>query len=377
MNETSIQTPTENPPLVEISHVSKVFSRGRHTEAKRALDDVSLEIYPGEVMGIIGYSGAGKSTLLRMINGLEKPSSGEVRVFGTNIETFNDAKLRPTRQKIGMIFQQFNLFSSKTVAENIAYPLLQDRWREDFINRQVSQLLRYVGLYEYKDSYPESLSGGQKQRVGIARALALQPQILLADEATSALDPTTTDEVLSLLKQVNKDMGITVILITHQMSVVAKIADRVAVMENGKIVEEGKVYKVFATPRQAITRSFVASAIDSCPSEAEINKLRTIHPKRLITVIMRDEDPELGITPSGTHISRMLTHRSITNNILCGGVKSVGSKSLGSFTYELYGEDGLLDSYVEELKQENIIVDFGTKEHPVRYADALSSAYKE
>ena len=127
MNETSIQTPTENPPLVEISHVSKVFSRGRHTEAKHALDDVSLDIYPGEVMGIIGYSGAGKSTLLRMINGLEKPSSGGVRVFGTNIETFNDAKLRPTRQKIGMIFQQFNLFSSKTVAENIAYPLLQDR----------------------------------------------------------------------------------------------------------------------------------------------------------------------------------------------------------------------------------------------------------
>lgn len=377
MNTQEVQQPGDKQALVELLHVSKSFSRGRKTADKQALTEVSLSIYPGEIMGIIGYSGAGKSTLLRMINGLEKPTSGEVRVFGNNIEHLNDAKLRPIRQKIGMIFQQFNLFSSKTVAENIAYPLLQDRWREDFINRQVSQLLRYVGLSEYKDSYPDSLSGGQKQRVGIARALALQPQILLADEATSALDPSTTDEVLGLLKQVNKDLGITVILITHQMSVVAKIADRVAVMEDSKIVEEGKVYKVFATPVQPITRSFVASAIDTAPTEAEIQQLHALHPQRLITVIMRDEDAELGISPSGTHISRMLTHRSITNNILCGGVRSVGSKSLGSFTYELYGEEEKLDEYVEELRQENIIIDFGTRLHPTNYQNALLRAYKE
>lgn len=234
-------------PIITFDHVVKEFkTRGRGANIARAADDVSLTIDRGDIFGIIGYSGAGKSTLVRLINALERPTSGTVTVLGTDITSLSETKLRPIRQKIGMIFQQFNLFSTKTVAQNIAYPLQLDHWRKDYQDRRVNELLEFVGLSEHANKYPSQLSGGQKQRVGIARALATNPEILLADEATSALDPETTTEVLALLKRVNEEFGITIVLITHQMNVVQQIAGRVAVMSAGRVVESGDVYDVFA-----------------------------------------------------------------------------------------------------------------------------------
>lgn len=365
-------------PIIRISHATKTYCTGsaRNKKDFHALQDVSLEIQEREVAGIIGYSGAGKSTLLRLINGLEKPTSGSVEVFGQDITQFSETKLRDVRKQIGMIFQQFNLFSSKTVAENVEFPLVQDLWRKDFRERRVRALLHYVGLADFADKYPAQLSGGQKQRVGIARALALQPKILLADEATSALDPQTTDEVLELLRRVNQELGITVVMITHQMNVIARIADTVSVMQEGKIVEQGRVFPVFARPHMAITQSFVASAIDTAPREDVLTSLRNTHKGRIITVIMRDESQEDTILDSGTRISAMLTHRNITNNILCGGVKPVAGKSLGAFTYELYGEETQMDTYIKELAEKNMIVDFGTSASPIPYKHALELAHK-
>ncbi|HHU44800.1 MAG TPA: ATP-binding cassette domain-containing protein, partial [Actinomycetales bacterium] len=217
---------------VELRGVSKVFGSGK--KATRALDDVTLSVEPGRVLGVIGYSGAGKSTLIRLINGLETPSSGEVLLDGTDIAGMKERKLREVRRDIGMIFQQFNLFTSRTVAGNVAYPLELAGMGRAERKARVAELLEFVGLGDRGGSYPEQLSGGQKQRVGIARALATNPSLLLADEATSALDPETTADVLELLRRVNRDLGVTIVLITHEMSVVRAIADTVAVMEDGR-----------------------------------------------------------------------------------------------------------------------------------------------
>ncbi len=208
--EGSIMTQTSEPIIV-FDHVSKEFRQRGSKQPMRAVDDVSLSIDAGDIFGIIGYSGAGKSTLVRMINALEQPTSGSVTVLGERVSSMSESKLRPVRQKIGMIFQQFNLFSSKTVAQNVAYPLKLDHWRKDYQDKRVAELLEFVGLSDHAGKYPSQLSGGQKQRVGIARALATNPKILLADEATSALDPETTSEVLDLLKRVNEQFGITIV----------------------------------------------------------------------------------------------------------------------------------------------------------------------
>lgn len=201
-------------PIIVFDHVSKEFRQRGSKQSTRAVDDVSLSIGAGDIFGIIGYSGAGKSTLVRMINALEQPTSGSVTVLGERVSAMGESKLRPVRQKIGMIFQQFNLFSSKTVAQNVAYPLKLDHWRKDYQDKRVAELLEFVGLSDHANKYPAQLSGGQKQRVGIARALATNPKILLADEATSALDPETTSEVLDLLKRVNEQFGITIVLLS-------------------------------------------------------------------------------------------------------------------------------------------------------------------
>ncbi len=209
-----------------------------------ALDDVSLQIAAGEVCGVIGYSGAGKSTLLRLINALEIPTTGAVEIDGTDITRLPERQLRSLRSDIGMIFQQFNLFDSRTVAGNIAYPLEVAGRPRNEIRHRVAELLDFVGLAARANAYPEQLSGGQKQRVGIARALATSPRILLADEATSALDPDTTQEVLALLRRVNRELGVTIVLITHEMDVIRVIADRVVVMEGGRVIESGSVFDV-------------------------------------------------------------------------------------------------------------------------------------
>lgn len=241
--------------MIQIQNVSKVYQVKR--KEIRAVDQISFDIEAGQIYGIIGHSGAGKSTLLRMINGLEHPTNGEVLIDGTAIHQLKASELRLERQKIGMIFQHFHLLWSRTVRENIAFPLEVAGWTKQRIKERVTEVLEWVGLTERADAYPSQLSGGQKQRVGIARALANNPNLLLCDEATSALDPETTRSILELLKEINKKTGITIVLITHQMSVITSICDKVAVLADGKLIESGKVVDILANPKQEVTRKFL------------------------------------------------------------------------------------------------------------------------
>jgi D-methionine transport system ATP-binding protein len=237
--------------LIQLQNVSKRFAE------VTALDRVSVNVQAGEMLGIIGHSGAGKSTLLRMINGLEQPTDGDVFVQNKNIAELSKVELRKLRSKIGMIFQHFNLLSSKTVYQNVAFPLQIVGKKSTEIKVRVEELLNRVGLTDKRDVYPSQLSGGQKQRVGIARALANHPEIVLCDEATSALDPATTDSILSLIQEINRETSITFVFITHEMSVVEKVCSQVAVLEAGRIVETGKVADVFSHPEHDVTKSFL------------------------------------------------------------------------------------------------------------------------
>ena len=241
--------------MIELAHVSKDFGKGQ--QQVHAVRDVSLSIDKGEIFGIIGFSGAGKSTLVRCINLLERPTAGTVTVDGKEVTALTAQELRQTRKKIGMIFQHFNLMPSRTVAGNVAYPLRGSGLSKKETADKVMRLLELVGIGDKADAYPSQLSGGQKQRVAIARALANDPNVLLCDEATSALDPQTTKSILRLLKQLNESLGITIVLITHEMAVVKEICRRVAVMEHGRVVEQGEVFNVFADPKQEITKNFI------------------------------------------------------------------------------------------------------------------------
>lgn len=246
--------------MIQIDHVSKTFpAKGREVHA---LQDVSIHVEKGDIYGIIGFSGAGKSTLLRMVNRLERPDTGTVSVGGKELSGLSREKLRTLRRKIGMVFQQFNLLESKTVSQNIAIPLILAGAGKTEISEKVDQVLDFVELRDKRDTYVSQLSGGQKQRVGIARALATSPDILLCDEATSALDPQTTESILTLLKRVNREMGVTILLITHQMQVIQQICNKVAVMENGRVVESGTVLSVFGRPKEPVTKRFVRTVIN-------------------------------------------------------------------------------------------------------------------
>lgn len=264
--------------MIELSHVSKTF--GAAERQVHAVQDVSLHIEKGEIFGVIGFSGAGKSTLVRCINLLERPTEGTVTVDGQELTALAPAQLRQARKKIGMIFQHFNLMSSRTVFGNVAYPLHKSGLSKAQIAEKVHKLLALVDIADKADAYPSQLSGGQKQRVAIARALANDPNVLLCDEATSALDPQTTKSILQLLRQLNETLGITIVLITHEMAVVKEICSRVAVMEHGRVVEENDVLSVFATPKQEVTRSFIRTTsnlqkIDElAAADAPITRLR-------------------------------------------------------------------------------------------------------
>jgi D-methionine transport system ATP-binding protein len=241
--------------MIVLRNISKIFDQGKASIT--AVDSVNLSVEQGQIYGIIGYSGAGKSTLIRLLNGLEKPTSGSVVINGQDISAAKGEQLRQARLKISMVFQHFNLLWSRTVAENIAFSMQIAGAPKAKIKTRVAELIDLVGLKGRENAYPSQLSGGQKQRVGIARALANNPDVLLCDEATSALDPQTTDQILDLLLDINRRFQLTIVLITHEMHVVRKICDRVAVMENGSVVEEGDVISVFTHPQQPITRQFV------------------------------------------------------------------------------------------------------------------------
>ena len=243
--------------MIQLKNVVKTFPAAGKNKEIIALKEVSLEIEKGDIFGIVGYSGAGKSTLLRLLNGLETPTSGTVLVDGKEISRLSERELRFARQKIGMIFQHFHLLWSRTVAENVAFPLEIAGVPKKQIKEKVKHLLEMVGLSERADAYPAQLSGGQKQRVGIARALANDPDVLLCDEATSALDPETTASILRLLKEIHQKLGLTLVLITHEMSVIRAICNKMAVMENGQIVETGPVSEIFKNPKHSLTKKFV------------------------------------------------------------------------------------------------------------------------
>ncbi len=247
------------PPMVRLAGVTRIYPKTRASAEVTALADVDLDVRPGEIFGVIGRSGAGKSTLIRTVNGLERPTRGSVAVDGVEITRLDAAGLRAERRKIGMIFQHFNLVSSRTVHDNVALPLEFAGVDRKTIAATVAPLLDLVGLADKRDRYPVELSGGQKQRVGIARALATRPKVLLSDEATSALDPETTRSILALLHQVNRELGVTILLITHEMEVVKEICDRVGVIEAGRIIEQGPAYEVITRPKTETARSFLGT----------------------------------------------------------------------------------------------------------------------
>ena len=258
--------------MIQIENTSKTFT-GKFGKTE-ALRNVSIHVKNGDIYGIIGFSGAGKSTLLRLVNGLEKPDSGNVTVCGNTLGELNGSELRKLRRRIGIVFQQFNLLESKTVFHNVALPLILEKTPKAQIKKKVDEVLRFVGLEDKKNVYINQLSGGQKQRVGIARALSTDPDLLLCDEATSALDPQTTESILKLLKRVNREMGVTVLLITHQMQVVQMICNKVSVMENGQVVETGSVLEVFGSPKAEVTRRFVGTVVNDRIPESIISLVK-------------------------------------------------------------------------------------------------------
>src|SRR3954470_3286255 len=245
---------TQAETALRLTGVTKRFG------ALAAIEDISLEVRRGEILGIIGRSGAGKSTLIRCLNGLEKPDSGRIEIGGRDIVPLNERELRAVRGRIGMIFQHFNLIAQKSVASNVALPLKIAGWDRARRKERVAELLELVGLSAKAEAYPAQLSGGQKQRVGIARALAASPDLLLSDEATSALDPETTTSILALLKDINRKLGLTILLITHEMSVIRAVTDRVVVLDHGRIVEQGETERVFAAPQAELTQRLLAAA---------------------------------------------------------------------------------------------------------------------
>lgn len=280
--EESISVITGMTKIIEIENVSKTFTVGK--QEITAVKNVDLEIHRGEIFSIIGYSGAGKSTLVRLLNGLEKATSGKITVNDQEITALSETQLATARRKIGMIFQHFNLMRSRTVFGNIEFPLKVAGWDKKRREDRVWELLEFVGLTQRAYNYPEQLSGGQKQRVGIARALAASPDVLLADEATSALDPETTAEVLKLLKRTNKELGITIVIITHEMDVVKSISDRVAVMEDGQIAELGTVFDVFVNPHAEITKKFLSTIPRGVPNAETTEVLKKKYPGPLISI---------------------------------------------------------------------------------------------
>ena len=329
-------------PMVTIDNVSKIFGKGKKEVA--AVKNVSLTVKKGEIFAIIGYSGAGKSTLVRLINGLESTTSGTLTVDGFEISGKSDLELQKVRTNIGMIFQQFNLMNSRTVAQNVEFPLKVAGWSKGERTKRVQEMLEFVGLADRAKYYPSQLSGGQKQRVGIARALATKPSLLLADEATSALDPETTHEVLELLKEVNRELGITVIVITHEMDVVSSIADRVAVMEEGRVVETGSVYEVFSNPQTEVAQRFVATTIKQSPTGDAAAALRKNHKGYLVNVEIVEGNQELG------KILAYLGSRNVRFNIVHGGIETLQGKAYGTLTLELLGDVTSIDAAVAELK---------------------------
>lgn len=327
--------------MIAFKNVSKTFRLEKREV--HAVQNVSLTIGEGEIFGIIGFSGAGKSTLLRLVNMLERPTEGTITIHGTDINKLSPKELRKRRSNIGMIFQNFNLFLSRTVAGNIAYPLKLAGWSKAKINDRVAELLSFVGLSDKAKDYPDQLSGGQKQRVGIARALATSPDVLICDEATSALDPETTADILRLLKKVNKEFGITVLLITHEMHVIQSICHRVAVMENGRVIESGDVFEVFTNPQHETTQRFIQSVQQDLPSENIMQEWRKRGGKKLYRVIFK------GSITNDSVLSQVTQKHDVHFNIVYGSVQELQEKLFGNLLISFEGDTPKIQATISEL----------------------------
>ena len=333
---------SSNMSLIEFRGVSKRYP-SREKKDMEALRHVNFSVEKGDTFGIIGQSGAGKSTLLRCLATLEKPSFGQILINGELITEMKERELRGVRKELGLVFQHFNLFSSRTVYENIAYPLEVAGVDKEERGRRVSELIGLVGLEEQRDAYPAQLSGGQKQRVGIARALANEPEILLCDEATSALDPKTTEEILLLIKSLQKRLDLTVVLITHEMEVVKAICNKVAVLSRGEVVEVGPLSQVFVEPKHKATKEFVQKTIHEIPTHLLSKKGKVVHLHFK------------GKTADQPIITKMVRMFNIDANILLGWIDSLQSVTVGNLILELTGE-GIEDA-ITFLRNQQISVE--------------------
>ena len=314
-------------PVIRFERVSRVYPATKKSAAVAALRDVDISVFAGEIFGVIGRSGAGKSTLLRVINGLDQPTAGRVRVDGADVSALKDEPLRAARRKIGMIFQHFNLLSSRTTFANVALPLEFAGLDRKAVRARVESLLELVGIADKRDRYPVELSGGQKQRVGIARALATEPKVLLSDEATSALDPETTRAILALLADINRSLGVTIVLITHEMAVIKEICHRVGVMEAGELIEEGDIYDVLTRPQTEIARSFLSALSGRALPAWLAGKLHANREQAREAILRLSFTGEKATEPA---ISRLARKLGADVAILQAQVDEVGGRPFGS-----------------------------------------------
>ncbi|MBP1971073.1 D-methionine transport system ATP-binding protein [Virgibacillus natechei] len=335
--------------MLTFEDVTKVYD-GK-TQEVRALDQVNLHIEKGEIYGVIGFSGAGKSSLIRCANLLERPTSGKITVNNQNLLDLSAKELREAKQNIGMIFQHFNLLNSKTIFTNVAMPLLLQKKPKEEVNKRVNELLDFVGLSDKATNYPDQLSGGQKQRVGIARALATQPEVLLCDEATSALDPETTKSILNLLKRVNQEYNITILIITHEMGVIREICDKVAVLDSGKVVEAGSVFDVFSQPQTKIAHNFVSSVMhDEIPDSVYelINTQDVDHQIYRIVFV--------GESTGAPLLSQIAKNFNVEVNVLFGNVTELQGTPFGNLIVKFEGEEKEINRVIMHIHQQEVTI---------------------
>lgn len=335
--------------MIEFKNISKHYQLKGQTI--RALDQVNLQIPDGSIFGIIGYSGAGKSTLIRLINLLERPNEGQVIINNTDFTALSAKALRQERANIGMIFQHFNLLQTKTVAANIEMPMKLLGWSAAEREKRLNELLEFIDLKHKKDAYPDELSGGQKQRVGIARALANHPKILLCDEATSALDPQTTQSVLELLKKINREQGITIVIVTHEMDVIESVCDYVAVMEHGQVIETGSTLDIFSQPQHPTTKNFIQTVLQQ---QLPVNILNNLENQNQHSIYCLKF---LGKSAQETVIQAVIKQFDLSLNILFANMTEINGAVIGQMFIQLLGDPAIIQQALQFLKQNGVQVE--------------------
>lgn len=335
--------------MIEFKNISKHYQLKGQTI--RALDQINLQIPDGSIFGIIGYSGAGKSTLIRLINLLERPNDGQVIINQKDFTALDARSLRQERANIGMIFQHFNLLQSKTVAANIEMPMKLLGWSKAEREKRLAELLEFIDLKHKKDAYPDELSGGQKQRVGIARALANHPKILLCDEATSALDPQTTKSVLDLLKKINKEQGITIVMVTHEMDVIESVCDYVAVMEQGKVIETGSTLEIFSQPQHPTTKNFIQTVLQQ---QLPFNILQNLENQNHNSIYSLQF---LGTSAQETVVQAAIKQFDISLNILFANMTEINGSVIGQMFVQLLGDPAVIEQAVAFFQQNGVKVE--------------------